>query len=67
MLALLISIMMSLGIHFTDLKDGKIQVSSSDMEVLKASDEFQKSGIGSLESVIIADDISPTNDAQSKD
>ena len=62
MLDLLISIMMTLNIHFTVIDENKIQISSRDAEVLFASSEYQKSStILPIEDIVIADEVDPTS------
>jgi hypothetical protein len=60
MLELLISIMMTLNIHFTVI-DKQVQISSEDMKILQSSELFQRSGISPLEDITITDSIDPTS------
>ena len=63
MLDLLISILMMLGIQFTQTGTGQIAISSKDADTLKSSEEFQKSaseGNVSYEDIVILDDIDPS-------
>jgi hypothetical protein len=60
MLDLLISILISLGINFTSMDNGQLQVSSSDMTTLKSSESYQKSGIDATDVIIVNDGIDPT-------
>jgi len=60
MLALLISILISLNVHFTVI-DGKIELSSSDMKTLQSSELYQKSGIDASESITINDGVDPSS------
>lgn len=67
MFNLLISIMMSLGIQFTVVDKSEIQISGTSMDQLKASDEFQKSGITSLDGITVSDGVDPESDANFKE
>jgi len=64
MLELLISIFMTLNIHYTVLDDRYVQISASDARILSTSGEFQRiSDLLPSETVIIADEIDPTSEA----
>ena len=65
MLELLISIMMTLGIHFTKLDSGQLGVSSKDMSTLQSSELYQKSGINANDDVIIQVGVDPVLESDS--
>ena len=68
MLELIISILMSLGIQFTQLEGGKIAISSSDADRLKSSEKIQNAdGTLSLDEVVVVTGIDPSSESANKE
>jgi hypothetical protein len=62
MLELLISIMMTLKIHYTVVDDRHVQISDSDAKILSTSVEFQRnSEILPLEDIVIINGVDPSS------
>ena len=63
MLNLLISILISLNLHLTEM-DGKIVITSDDMRILQSSELYQRTGIDATESIVINDGVDPSGESQ---
>jgi len=64
MLELLISILISLNIHFTVI-DNQVQITSEDMRILQESPLFQGSRIDSS-SITVTDEVDPSGSSDQK-
>ncbi len=67
MLEILIALLMSLGINFSTSDTGKIEMSSKDYSSLKASETYQRSGISSIDDIVINDGVDPSSSSTSHD
>ncbi len=67
MLELLISILMSLGIQFTILESGEVQISPKDTDKMRSSEFYQKSEGQTFSDVIVNDGVDPSSSPASKE
>lgn len=64
MLELIISLLISIGIHFTPTKDGRIGITAEDMSKLKSSQVYQSNPVP-LDEVVIIVGVDPSNGSSS--
>ena len=67
MLELLISTLISLGIQFTVLDSGKIQISPKDSAKMNSSEMFQNSETNSCDDIVITTGVDPSCEASTRE
>ena len=65
--SLIISILISLGIQFTVLESGQVEISSKDMATLQSSEEFTKLDPVAAEGITVNDGVDPNTSTDSKE